>query len=269
VFAVVASVPIIPGAVEGGATTLEEKLARIDAICARVAAAHDEGVVHGDLHDGRIRAAPDGGVEVDLSPKSGPGLSLSPEQLRGGPADARSDVFATACIAYRLLTGRPPFEGESLHAVLYRVLHEEPPDPRQLDPSIPEALATWLRRGLAREPAERFADGGEMLEALRRMLTSGSDHRQWQVSEGSVRTAWSRETARQSQDRFAYVVALESLRQASADGLALLEGHVVELTALDVHDEYGGAILSEVLEYGSAPVAPPRRGRPRWISSKK
>jgi hypothetical protein len=267
-FVVVSATPVLrdvsaPAAPSG--MSLEEKLARIDGICARVAAAHDKGVVHGDLHDGRIRAAPDGGVEVDFSPKTVPVLSMSPEQLRGGPGDARSDVFATACIAYKILTGRPPFESDTLHAVIYRVLHEDPPDPRPLAPSLPEALAAWLRRGLAREPAERFASGGEMLEALRRVL-AGAAAKRVEVSEGSVRMAWSREDARKSQDRFAYVVATGSLRDGSADGLVYIEGHVVEMTALEVHDQYGGAILAEVHEYGSAPVDPPKRGQARWIS---
>lgn len=183
-FAIVASMPAPPDAGDGApplirvvptpaaraGLTLPDKLASIDGLCARVAAAHDKGVVHGDLHDGRIRARPDGGVEVDFSPRSAPALGMSPEQLRGGPADRRSDVFATACIAYRILAGRPPFEGETLHAVIYRVLHEDPPDPRQIDPSLPEPIAAWLRRGLAKAPADRFADGAEMLEALRRAL---------------------------------------------------------------------------------------------------
>ena len=180
-FAIVASMPPAPDAGNGAPPSIrpvptpaarpgptpQEKLAWVDGICARVAAAHDKGVVHGDLHDGRSRADPDGGVEVDFSPPSGPALRMSPEQLRGEPADRRSDVFAAACIAYRILAGRPPFEGASLHAVLYRVLHEDPPDPRQIDPSLPEPLAAWLRRGLAKAPADRFADGAEMREALR------------------------------------------------------------------------------------------------------
>lgn len=194
-------------------------------------------------------------------------LSLSPEQLRGGPADARSDVFAAACIAYRLLAGRPPFEGQTLHALMYRVLHEDPPDPRQLDPSLPDALAAWLQRGLAKEPVKRFAGCGEMLEALRGVVASGTTKR-WEVSEGSVHTAWSRETARKSQDRFVYAVAIGSLRDASGDGLAFTEGHVIEMTPLEVHDQYGGAMIAEVLEYGSAPVEPPKRGQARWIPRK-
>lgn len=182
-FVVVASLPAAPRPVEAATpelrelsglaarpgVTLDEKLTFIDGICARVAAAHEKGVVHGDLHRRRISAAPDGRVEVDFSPKSVPVPSPSPEQLLGRPADARSDVFAAAWIAYELLAGRPPFEGETLHAVTYRILHEDPPDPRQLAPSLPEALAAWLQRGLAKEPGERFADGGEMLEALRRV----------------------------------------------------------------------------------------------------
>ena len=147
--------------------TLEETLVWIDGLCARVADAHRTGAVHGDLHRGRIRLAPNGRIEVDFSPKAGALPGLSPEQLRGSSADARSDVFALGCVAYELLTGRRPFEGATLHALMYRVLHEDPPEARTWVPTLSAALGSWLQRALAKDPAARFANAGEMLEALR------------------------------------------------------------------------------------------------------
>ena len=148
---------------------LEEKLDRVEGICIRLAAAHAKGVVHGDLHSGRIFTASDGRVDIDFSPKDMALPGSSPEQLLGRAADARSDVFAAACVSYELLTGHVPFGGDTFHAACYRILHEEPTDPRQFLPGLAAPLVTWLQRGLAKEPARRFADGGDMLEALRRL----------------------------------------------------------------------------------------------------
>jgi len=148
--------------------TLDEKLAWIGAVCVRVAAAHGEGRVHGALHRGRIRSVSAGSADIDFSPAASAleGVS-SPEQVRGGPPDARSDVFAVAYMAYEMLTGRPPFEGAAFHAAAYQLIHREPPDPRQFVPTLPASLVTWLQRGLAKQPADRFQDGGAMWSALR------------------------------------------------------------------------------------------------------
>jgi hypothetical protein len=149
--------------------TLDEKLAWIDAVCARVAAAHAEGVVHGALHRGRIRAVADGSADIDFSPPSLAVESPAPEQLMGRPPDTRSDVFSLACVAYQVLADRPPFEGATFHALSYRLIHEDPPDLRQLVAALPASLVAWLQRGLAKQPADRFQDGGSMWSALREL----------------------------------------------------------------------------------------------------
>ena len=62
---------------------------------------------------------------------------LSPEQARGERVDARSDLYSTGCVLYELLTGRPPFTGDSPVAIAYQHVREEPIPPSQLDPEIP------------------------------------------------------------------------------------------------------------------------------------
>lgn len=84
-------------------------------------------------------------------------------------ADPRSDVFALGCVCYELLTGRKPFEAESMHAVLYKVMQEEPVPARELLPGTPEVLQQFLEKALAKTPDERFENAGEMRNALRRV----------------------------------------------------------------------------------------------------
>jgi pSer/pThr/pTyr-binding forkhead associated (FHA) protein len=104
----------------GPGVTLEQKLAWIDSLCAEVAAEHARGVVNGDLEYHRIRLQAEGRVELDLSPKGTHLPGASPEQLRGQPADTRSDVFAAASLAYHIVTGRQPSGG-------IQVLADQPP----------------------------------------------------------------------------------------------------------------------------------------------
>ena len=93
---------------------------------------------------------------------------MSPEQVRGARADSRSDVFSLGCVLYELLTGRKPFDAESMHAVLFKVLQEEPPPVLELAPGLAPVLAQVVDKALAKDPAERFQSAGDMLGALRR-----------------------------------------------------------------------------------------------------
>jgi hypothetical protein len=145
---------------------LPTRIRWVESLCAQLAAYHDRGVAHGGLHDGRVLFQPDGDIRLDFSPRDTLRLGNSPEQLAGQPFDARSDVFAAGCIAYRILTGRFPFAGATLSAVTYAMMYEDPPDPRPVAP-VSARVVEWLRRSLAKEPADRFRDGAEMRDALR------------------------------------------------------------------------------------------------------
>lgn len=153
---------------------LAARVAVVEGICAGLGAAHLAGFVHGDLDVAQIHLGPDDRPQVDFSDRlpwaeggmiSRNAAGLSPEQILGRAADARSDVFSASYIAYELLTGRRPFDRDSLTSLLYATLHEDP-RPREDAPELPGALADWLLRGLAKEPARRFQSGEEMRKAL-------------------------------------------------------------------------------------------------------
>src|SRR5699024_5821599 len=92
---------------------------------------------------------------------------LSPEQARGETVDSRSDLYSVGCVLFELLTGRPPFVGDSPVAVAYQHVREEPPSATTLNPDITPALASVLTKSLAKDTQARFQTGKEFLTARR------------------------------------------------------------------------------------------------------
>ncbi len=94
----------------------------------------------------------------------------APEQIRGQKVDARTDEYALACVAFVLLTGRPPFQRDEAMAVMYAQLSEPPPMLGSLRPGLPAAVDEVMRRGLAKAPEDRYPGCGEFADALRAAL---------------------------------------------------------------------------------------------------
>jgi hypothetical protein len=90
---------------------------------------------------------------------------LSPEQIRGDDLDGRSDVFSLGVVLYELLSGKRPFDGETITTLVYQILHKEPPPVSALR-SIPPRLEQLLRKMLAKDRAERSATAGQVAEEL-------------------------------------------------------------------------------------------------------
>ncbi|HEY8040593.1 MAG TPA: serine/threonine-protein kinase, partial [Polyangiaceae bacterium] len=90
---------------------------------------------------------------------------MAPEQANGAAVTHRTDLFALGVIAYRALTGRPAFEGETTAEILYKVVHAMPPRPGELVPLPPE-VDLVLALALAKDPADRFDSAAELAQAL-------------------------------------------------------------------------------------------------------
>jgi WD40 repeat protein len=153
-------------------------------IVARVAealdAAHARGLVHRDVKPGNILIAdPEGEEHVYLTdfgltvrgagpagrrPEGWTGTLayLSPEQIRGGPLDGRTDVYALGCVLYHALTGRPPFPTDDEQAALTAHLTQRPPAPSEVVPGLPPAMDEVVRRAMAKRPEDRYQSAGEL-----------------------------------------------------------------------------------------------------------
>jgi class 3 adenylate cyclase len=161
----------------------ERAAALLAGIAAALDAAHARGMLHRDVKPGNILLGPDASsdhaylADFGLATAAhGRGLTrtgevlgtidyVSPEQARGEPLDARSDVWSLAAVLYESLTGEPPFRRDTEVAALTARLEGTPPAPTSLRPGLPEALDPVLARGLARDPAERYPSAGALLGA--------------------------------------------------------------------------------------------------------
>ncbi|MDP9868657.1 protein kinase domain-containing protein [Streptosporangium brasiliense] len=91
---------------------------------------------------------------------------MSPEQADGRPTDARSDLYSTGCVLYEMLTGRPPFTGDSPAVVLFGHLHKAPLPPSQLNPVLAPFWDQMLATALAKDPHQRHRDAAAMRQAI-------------------------------------------------------------------------------------------------------
>jgi tetratricopeptide (TPR) repeat protein len=146
--------------------------------------AHVRGVIHRDIKPENIlleaglplladfgiaRASQNEGDDRLTGTGLTPGTPdyMSPEQVAGeDDIDGRSDVYSLGCVLYELLTGRPPFTGDSARKVLNQHLHNEPRRLTELRPEIPEPVAAVIHRSLVKERSQRFATAGEFARAL-------------------------------------------------------------------------------------------------------
>jgi serine/threonine protein kinase/tetratricopeptide (TPR) repeat protein len=169
---------------------LDQKLDLMEQICSGLAFAHSKDVIHRDLKPANIHIQPDGQVKImdfGLARIGGSEMTrtgvvmgtpnyMSPEQVRGEKADARSDVFSTGAVFYEVLTDQKPFVAETMHAVLFQVLQSEPPSLREVAPDTPGILVEMVEKALNKDAKQRFRSGGELLEAVRtvrRVLAEG------------------------------------------------------------------------------------------------
>jgi serine/threonine-protein kinase len=161
--------------------SLDQKVSLKEQICDGLAFAHTKEVIHRDLKPANIHVQPNGQIKImdfGLAKLSSSDMTragvimgtpnyMSPEQVRGEKADSRSDVFSLGAVFYELLANRKPFDAETLHAILFQVMQNEPDPIWQLVPDIPPALAQAIDRAMAKDPAQRYRDAGEFREALR------------------------------------------------------------------------------------------------------
>jgi serine/threonine protein kinase len=146
---------------------------------------HKAGIVHRDIKPANVMFCPDSnsikvmdfGIARAMADSSatmtqtqavvGTAQYLSPEQARGETVDARSDLYSAGCLLYEMLTGRPPFVGDSPVSVAYQHVREIPELASSLNPEISDALDSVLMKALQKNRADRFQDAAAFRRALR------------------------------------------------------------------------------------------------------
>jgi hypothetical protein len=147
--------------------------------------AHSKGLVHRDvkpanvMFDERGQAVLMGFGIVKAAQESkltatgasiGTPHYMAPEQVQGTGVDARTDEYALGIIAFEMLTGRVPFDGDTTTAILFKQVHEPPPSVTACCPDLPPAIEAVLHRAMSKSPAERYASCREFVGALEQAL---------------------------------------------------------------------------------------------------
>ena len=144
--------------------------------------AHEHGIVHRDVKPSNIMIQKDGHVKItdfgiarmaSAAVRTQTGMVLgspkymSPEQVMGKVTDQRSDIFSLGIMLYEMLTGRPPFSGENVNAIMYQTLNATPPQPSSMNPSVPDMLNFIVAKALAKKVDERYQNAKEFADDLR------------------------------------------------------------------------------------------------------
>ncbi len=154
-------------------------------ICSALEVAHQAGIVHRDIKPGNVMLTSQGDVKVmdfgiaraaagnestmtRTEAVIGTAAYLSPEQARGEHVDARSDLYSLGCLLYELLTGTPPFVGDSAVAVAYQHVREDPVPPSTYVTGLSPDVDAIVLTAMAKNPAHRYADADAMREDLLR-----------------------------------------------------------------------------------------------------
>lgn len=185
---------------DGTPVPIDEAVEITEGVLAALEYSHASGLVHRDIKPGNVMLTNEGKVKVmdfgiaramtdsqatmtQANAVVGTAQYLSPEQARGEKVDERSDIYSAGCVLFELLTGRPPFTGDSAVAVAYQHVSETPPLPSSFAGDVPESLDRITLKAMAKDPEQRYATTTLMRLDLQRaghgLDVSAPDTSQW------------------------------------------------------------------------------------------
>jgi eukaryotic-like serine/threonine-protein kinase len=238
-----------------GPLPIAEARSIAEQLCRALASAHAQGVVHCDVKPANVLLARSGRVKVGdfgvarLAEGTSQALSatvagtpryMSPEQARGRPTTAATDVYSAGVVLYEMLAGRPPFAHGSPVELGLRHLQDEPPP---LPARVPPPLREVVERALAKEPADRYRDGAAMAAALRAADPAAADP-------AAVSTRASADAGGADRGSREAPAAL-----ASMSSLVATETATIDLAAVETLD--GAGAPTRLLTRGAAAPPPP------------
>jgi serine/threonine-protein kinase len=167
--------------------TVERALEIIEGVLDALSYSHLNGIIHRDIKPGNIMLTDSGDVKVmdfgiaramdDIGATMtstwnvvGTAQYLSPEQATGEAADLRSDIYSVGCLLYELVTGRPPFTGDTPVAIAYQHVSADFPLPSSVNPELDENIDKIITVALAKSPADRYQSAEMMLADVRRAM---------------------------------------------------------------------------------------------------
>lgn len=171
---------------DGTAVPINEAVEIVSGVLSALDYSHANHLVHRDIKPGNIMLTSDGKIKVmdfgiaraltdsqatmtQTNAVVGTAQYLSPEQARGETVDARSDLYSTGVVLFELLTGRPPFKGDSAVAVAYQHVEQIPPTPSSILSDIPDSLDRVVLKALAKNREDRYPTAAAMLSDLQRV----------------------------------------------------------------------------------------------------
>lgn len=153
--------------------------------CDAVDYAHQRGMIHRDIKPANLMLNTQGQVilmdfgiakivggqrHTATGAVVGTAMYMSPEQIKGEQPDRRTDIYSLGVTLFELVSGRPPFEADSAMTLMMMHINDPVPDPRKLNPDVPEALVAVINKALAKDPNDRYQTAAQMAAALRNAL---------------------------------------------------------------------------------------------------
>ncbi|MDO4630918.1 MAG: Stk1 family PASTA domain-containing Ser/Thr kinase [Corynebacterium sp.] len=175
---------------DGGPLSPDEAATTLIPVCEALQVSHDAGIVHRDIKPANVMITNTGVVKImdfgiaralddvtshmtQTSAVIGTAQYLSPEQARGKPVDGRSDIYALGCLMYDIMTGHPPFDGDTPFAVAYQHVQEDPTPPSEFIPDLTPTAAlnvdAVVLTAMAKHPGDRYQTAVEMAADLQRL----------------------------------------------------------------------------------------------------